>query len=533
MGQRRRKAAHRKAREAEREAVARFRYDQIVEALPVLLTRRARARIVAEISSRVVVWPSGDLKPVPRATAYRWLKLYKEGGLEALRPKLREEKHNKRARLPDDVVERALELFLDVPEAGLTFLIALLEADPKLRLEERGIRISKSTLSRRLAEHEIYQRLLRVLKKEKKRSRYVARHPHDIWHLDAKGPVAVLLVSGEEVEFHVLTVLDDATRDALAWIVVRTPDLRAAVRVFRLAAKRWGLPSVVYLDRAAIFDSHAFREGLADLGAHRVRIQPRNPEANGKIEAYHRSLARWFTKRLKKQKVVDLVHLQQLLDGMVERLYRDHRHRDLGMSPRTALDGRLSPRAVPMQRLDDAFRKKLRKKAHRKTGEVDLGSDKYIVPDDLFGERLLFLIDPEEQAPPLVVHPRNHRKIPLLRAAVRPEDAASPIDRYGDGPLQALYDAWQGKVRPNAEPGFGLPEIFALLGITAGRHVPQSDQEAARIHALWRDIGPLPRKPTERALHDIHHELGEGRALDIYLDALFRRVEAEKRRTKE
>jgi transposase InsO family protein len=526
MGQRQTKAARRKAREA----IARWRYEQIAELLPAMLSRRGRAQIVREMASTPVVWPNGELKPIPRATAYRWCNLYNESGLEALQPRVRKDSGRRQDRLPDDVVERALELWANDPDAGLTFLIAQLRADPNLRLSERGIRVPKSTLQRRLAEHELYLRLSRALTKEKKRTRYVARNPHDIWHLDAKGPVRVKLTSGETLEFHVLTILDDATRDALAWVVVLTPDLAAAVRVFRRAAKQWGLPKMVYVDRASIFDSHPFREGLADLGAHRVRIRPRNPEANGKIEAYHKSLGRWFAKRLKNQAVVDLQHLQQLLDGVIETLYRDHVHRELKTSPRALLAGRGSSRTLPNSRIDDVFRKKLKKKAHRKTGEVDLPGGKYIVPDEtLFGRTLVFLIDPEDEVAPFVVHPDNDKVLVVKRAAVRPEDGES-VERYGHGPLQALYDAWQGKVRPNAEPGFGLPEIFALLTALTGRPVPARDSEAGRIHRMWRALGPLPKRATQRALEEVKKDLGSGRPLEIYLDAFERRVEAEKRR---
>jgi len=530
MARRTKKAALRKKREAEREAVARWRYEQIAEALPAILTCSARAQIVRDLEDKAVIWPNGDLKPIPRATAYRWIHLYGQGGLEALRPRLRKDFGTKRARLPEDIVTRALSLWLDDPEAGLTYLIGLLYADPELRLEARGIRVSKSTLSRRLAEHDLYVRISRSLKKTKKRTRFVARKPHDIWHLDAKGPVPATLTSGKPFEFHVLTVLDSATRDTLAWIVAPTPDLAAAVRVFRRAVKRWGLPCAVYIDRASIFDSHAFREGLADLGAHRIRIRPRNPEANGKIEAYHRSLARWFTKRLPRQRVVDLVHVEQLLTGVIERLYRDHHHREIGMSPRAALAGQVSSRRLSSSRLDDAFRKKLRKKAHRKTGEVDLPGGKYIVPDEtLFGQRLTFLIDPEGAVPPQVVHPLNDKRLVMKRAAVRPEDAEQDVERYADGPLQTLFDAWQGKVRPNAEPGFGLPEVLHLLTTLTGRLVPRDDHEAARVHRLWRTHGPLPKKATELAVENIRRELGQGRALDVYLEAFERHIKVEKR----
>lgn len=523
----------RSAQKQRRDAIAQWRYEQIEEALPALLTRAGRAEVIREIGLLPVVWPSGEVAPVPRATAYRWIALYRSGGLPGLCPKPRKDRGQKKARLPDDVVKRATELWTSDPEMGLPFLIELLMA-------ERGIRIARSTLSRRLAEHEPYVQLSSVLKRERRRRRYVARAPHDIWHLDAKGWFLVRLTSGAPIKVHVLTVLDDATRDALAWLVVLHPDLRAAVRVFRMAAKRWGIPKLQYVDRASIFDSHAFRRGLADLGTHRIRTRARNPEAHGKIEAYHRSLSRWFCKRLPRQRVIDLVHLQQLLDAVIERVYRDHRHRDLQTSPRAALGDRVSSRFLSAQRLDDAFRQKLRKKAHRKTGEVDLPGGKYIVPEELGGQHLVFLIDPEGVAAPLVVHPKTERRLALVRAAVRSEDARvaepEPVERWADGPLQTLYDAWQGKRRPNAEPGFGLPEIFALLTSVAGRHVPKSDAEAARVHRAWQTFGPLAKKPTDRALADIARELGPGRPLETYLDALERRVtrvETTKKRNRE
>jgi len=114
------------------------------------------------------------------------------------------------------------------------------------------------------------------------------------------------------------------------------------------------------------------------------------------------------------------------------------------------------------------------------------------------------------------------------RVAVQPE-AASPKppsdpDRWGNGLLQKLHDQWHGKVRPVAEPGFGLPEIFKLLEEVSGRPVPATDSEAAMIQEAYRSIGPLARRPTEAAFKAIADDLGPKRPLKTYLDALARRV---------
>ncbi|MFH0899867.1 MAG: DDE-type integrase/transposase/recombinase [Pseudomonadota bacterium] len=516
----------RRPEDEKRWRTAKWRYEQIQDALAEH-NHALRSAIVQQLAHTPVVWPTGKSKPISPATSYRWIDAYEElEDLRALLPARREDKGKQRTCLPDDVLQKALELWANDTELTFTMLIALLEADPELGIVEKGIHLNRSTLQRRLAAQPLYSQLRRLGKRTKRRGRFVARKPHAIWHLDVKGPATATCSSGKPLTFHVITVLDDATRAVLGALVVETPDLCAAVRVIRLAIKRWGIPEKLYCDRASIFDSHAFRAGLAMIGCHRICTRPGNAPAHGKIEAYHRTLSLWFYKRLPHQRVVDLVHLQQLLDALLDRVYQNHRHRGLKMSPRLALNDRVSDRQVAPQRLLDAFRKEHWLKSHPTTGEVDIRGVTYLVPDDLRGRRLCFRIDPDPLVEPTVAHPETEDDLPLVRAAIRPEDGnTSPsADRWVSGPLQTLYDAWQGKRRPLAEPGFGLSEIMALLARATGRPVPRSDAEAALVQRVYREVCPLPRQATEAAFVDIVKELGHGRPLLIYLEALKRRV---------
>lgn len=503
--------------------VAFWRYEQIQEALADGLTPEVRGKIIGRLSRTPVLWPSGKSQPVPLATAYRWIRDYRAGGLEALRPKRRSDRGISRAKLPQEVIRQALDQLTEDPTMSFTFLLAL------LRPRFPAVRLCKSTLAERLRAHSDYKRIKRLQQRHKRRTRFVARAPHDIWQTDAKGPVSVVLTSGVTLAFHVLSILDDATRAVLAAIVCLQPDLAAAVRVFRRAAVRYGLPNRLYADRASIFDARAFRMGLAQIGSHRIPTQPRNAPARGKIEAYHRTLVLWFFDRLASQRVVDLVHLQQLLDGVIYSLYQTHRHRGLSQSPAAALAGRVSSRSVPPTQLVEAFICEKTLKAHRKTGEVELAGVTYLVPDELRGQRLVFCLDPAAEVPPYVEHPESKKPLALRRAAVTsadldPLDDAPVVQRWGQGNLQALYDNWQGKCRPVAEPGFGLPELYALLAKAACRHVPQSDAEAALIQRVYRSIGPLPKAASEQALAVIVQQLGTKRPIKTYLDALTQRV---------
>lgn len=501
--------------------IAFWRYEQMQEALSENLHSSVRGQILRQISKTPVRWPSGETRRISLATLYRWLELFGKGGLEALRPRPRRDRGKPRKRLADEVIDEALRLLSEDDGVTYTFLLAV------LRAEYPQHTVTRSTLQRRLAARPEYARVKRARKRSRRRGRFVAKEPHDIWHTDAKGPVTVARSCGVELVFHIISVLDDATRAVLAALVVPSPNLAAAVRVFRMAALRWGLPARLYADRASIFDSKPFRRGLAQLGAHRIETKPRNPEAHGKVEAYHRTLVLWFTDRLGSQVVVDQHHLQQLLDGVIAKLYQPHRHRGLKRSPEQALGGLVSPRSVPPTRLYEAFRQERRLKAHSKTGEIDIAGATYLVADELRGHRLTFLIDPPDEVPPLVVDPQSGNERELRRAAIKPDDVeeredATPTERWGAGALQTLYDSWKGKRRPQAEPGFGLPEIYALLGRVAGRHVPRSDHEAALIQRIYRDTGPFGRAATETAMRTIAGELGRGRPIRTYLDALVR-----------
>ena len=57
-----------------------------------------------------------------------------------------------------------------------------------------------------------------------------------------------------------------------------------------------------------------------------------------------------------------------------------------------------------------------------------------------------------------------------------------------------------------------------------GRPVPRSDREEALVQRAYREIGPVARKAAESSFQAIGRQLGPGRPLQIYIDALRRGV---------
>jgi transposase InsO family protein len=498
-----------------RRRIALWRHSQIEPLLDDDLTRAERRALLLGLVKLPARWPSGAEREISEATLYRWLRAYKRRKLRGLMPRGRRKKRRASQPFPRRALAHAVALLREEPERSLTMLQALLRA-------EKRIEVTRSTLHRHLQSYPGYARLRRLAERgdgRRLRRRFEAKEPHHIWQSDSKGPFLVRFAEGpRKLKVHIFSILDDFSRAPLGYACVLRPDLAAAVGVFRSAARRWGLPRKFYADRASIFDSKAFREGLAVLGVQRIPGRARNAPARGKIEAYHRLLERWFLLELRHQEVQDLEHLTRLLAGLLEGLYMPYRHRGPKKSSRELLGGRISSRRVSADRLSEAFLVRKEKKAHPKTGEVELGGKLFRVAADLAGKKLTFAYDPAEPSVAFV-ELRGGRK--RLKPALEVEPQGKPREeKRGVGRLQVLYDFWQGRKLPQAEAGFGVPELFELFAKQLKRQVPRDEFEARSIQDFYHRHGPLGSAALSRALGKIFLKLGPRRPVGVYLEAL-------------
>ncbi len=511
--------------------LAAWRFEQIAPFIDASLDEQARRAALRERTTTAIEWPGAEqrrrrgqapiYKPIPKSTLYRWLAAYRKEGYLGLLPKGRSDRGKPRHGATAEWIHYAIALLYEQPERSLTQLEVYLA----LQFEEYAL--SRSSLARHLRAHPAYAGIERLRRGEgpKRRARYQADYPHEGWQLDAKGPFAVRLKDGQRLHVHVLSVLDDYSRYVLAACIALAANIAAALRVFETAVARWGLADRFQFDQGSAFESHPFRQGLAQLGIHRNAVKTRTPEWQGKIEAYHRTLSRWFISELRAQEVIDLEHLQQLLEAMLALVYNTHPHRELGTTPEKRLAGRLSERRVSLEVLQRAFFVQTSAKAHPKTAEVSLPNGRFRLPAAQAGQRHRFAYHP--------VHP-----CAVLLSAAGGELALEPFTTKplasvplqspprGSGQLQKLLDRWRGRERPNAEPGFGLPELFGELGKLLGRTLPQSEREAHTVLAFYRRHGPLARAAFLAACARTQSALGEGRPLSAYLADLTRQIQA-------
>lgn len=104
-------------------------------------------------------------------------------------------------------------------------------------------------------------------------------------HLDLIGPMP----SSENFRYCV-TLIDRYTRwpEAIPLVDIQAGTVANAIYCHWIA--RFGIPTIIYTDQGSQFESELFRELTKLLGIKRVRTTSYNPQMNGMIERFHRTL---------------------------------------------------------------------------------------------------------------------------------------------------------------------------------------------------------------------------------------------------
>ena len=175
--------------------------------------------------------------------------------------------------------------------------------------------------------------------------RFCAEQPNERWQADT---THWQLADGTGVE--ILNIIDDHSRlDLLSRARVTTtgPDVLSS---FRVAFRRYGIPTSVLTDNGAVFTGKPRRGGrvaleieLDLLGVRLHHSRPYHPQTCGKVERFHQTQKKWLAAQPFPPTIADL---QRQLDRF-RRYYNTVRpHRALARhTPQQAFDAR--PKARP------------------------------------------------------------------------------------------------------------------------------------------------------------------------------------------
>ena len=413
------------------EEIALHRWAVIAEAASGRLTAAERGALVRQIAARAHTHPDGSARRYSRGTIDRWLRAWRKGGLEALRPSPRADTGVVRAH--PELFAEAAALRLELPGRSAVQIASIL-------FHRHGIRVSERTVRAQLRRAGLAREALAA--EPKAYGRYQAARPNERWISDVLvGPWVPFPKRDGSARARLFLIVDDHSRLLVDGRFFAHENARACQDLLRRAITRRGLPEVFYCDNGAPFSNAWLARTCAVLGVRLVHSQPYSPQGRGKQERLNRYIREAFLAEATHVGIDSLEHLNDLFAAWAEQVCNRRAHAETGQAPIERFEGGGPPRQARPELLREAFRWSVTRRVTR-TATVPLEGNAYAVDPALTGRRVELRYDPEDlssidvwldgkpagAAVPFVTRRHVHRAVPQ---AARPEPIATGVDYLG------------------------------------------------------------------------------------------------------
>lgn len=412
------------------ERVALHRWGVIAEAVNDRLTPAERGAVVRAIAERRHAHPDGTDLSYSRATIDRWLRAWRRGGLEALRPLERSDTGVVRAH--PELFADAAALRLELPSRSAAQIASIL-------FHRHGVAVSERTVRAQLRRAGLHRAALEA--EPKVFGRYEADQPNDRWITDVLvDPWVPFPRVAESVRARLFLIVDDHSRLIVGGRFYIHENTRNGQDLLRRAISHRGLPTVLYADNGAPFNNGWLNRTCAVLGIRLIHSRPYSPEGRGKQERVNRYIRDAFLAEACHHGIESLEELNDRFTAWAEQIANRRVHAETGQRPIDRYNA-ASRRSADPARLAEAFRWSVTRKVTR-TATVPLEGNSYAVDPSLVGRRVELRYDPEDLtrldvylegrpagiAVPFKIHRHVHPAVPQ---AQRPEPAATGIDYLG------------------------------------------------------------------------------------------------------
>ena len=347
----------------------------------------ARLREKAAVDYRI---PGSLRAHVAEETIRGWLRQYRKGGFDALKPRVRRD-HGQSHALPREVSDLLVAIKDEKRDFSVQLVIREALASGKV---PEGLPLAPSTVHRLLSR-------AGLMAKEpgeptsKDHRRFTFEKAGDLWMSDVMHGPAVT-VAGKKRKAYLIAFIDDATRVIPYAAFTLSENTAAFLPVLKEAVLRRGCCRRLFVDNGSAFRSHQLALVCAKLGITLIHARPYHAAAKGKIERWFRTARLQLLPLLQPGDLASLDALNRRLWAWVEGEY----HR----SPHRGLDG-----ATPLDRwaaladevrylgpdLDDLFLNEAKRKVARDR-TVSLGGIVYEVDAALVGEVVTLRHDPSK-----------------------------------------------------------------------------------------------------------------------------------------
>ena len=370
--------------------IALFRYGLVAPLIHDPPPPGHQERRLRQIAAKSYTIPASTRTRVSITTLRRYLKAYREGGFDALRPKSRADKGVPRA-FPPEVVDRAVALREEQPSRTTQTLVDIMARDESLDLDQP---VNVHTLTTHLRQRGKTRRLLR--QKPQTARRFERPRVNDLWQGDAMhGPwLPDPDRPGKKRRTHLFCFIDDHSRLVPHAQFFFDEALPRMERVLKVGILRRGLPKAIYVDNGMVYSSTQFGSACASLGIQRIKASPYSPQAKGKQERFFATLRAQFLPELETSDIATIADLNDALLAWIECIYHRHVHSTTQQTPHDRYAAGLDHvRPADAETLRLAFLWRETRKV-RRNATIALQSNTYQVDPALAGQTVELRFDP-------------------------------------------------------------------------------------------------------------------------------------------
>jgi putative transposase len=367
------------------EKIALHRFSVIAEAANERLSASERGVAVRAAAARRHSHPDGSERRYSRGTIDRWLRSWRSGGLEALKPSPRADTGSVRAH--PELVEEACALRLELPSRSAAQIARIIFA-------RHGVSVAERTVRDQLRRRNLHRAALAG--EGKVFGRYEAASANERWITDVLvGPFVPWPRTDQSVRAKLFLVVDDYSRLLVDGCFYAHENARACQELLRRAILWRGLPATLYADNGAPFKNAWLERTCAVLGVRLIHSKPYSPEGRGKQERLNRFIRDAFIAEATHVGIESLESLNELFRAWAEQVANRRLHAETGERPIERFEACGPRKAADPARLAEAFRWTATRKVDR-TASIELEGNRYSVDPSLVGRRVELRYEPED-----------------------------------------------------------------------------------------------------------------------------------------
>ena len=260
-----------------RDEMALFRYGLIADLVHMQPGERGTYARIKEKAARSYAIPGSRRSRVAAETIRGWLRDWRQGGFESLRPKPRADQGRARA-IPQAVADLLCNIKEETPALSVSLVIGRAQATGQV---QEGVVLAPATVHRLLSRHGLMKRRPED-PTSKDRRHFAFEKANELWMSDVMHAISVTVEGKRRHKTYLIALLDDATRVVPFAAFALSENTAAFLPVMEQAIRRRGIPKRLYVDNGSVFRSHHLALVCAKLGITLIHSRPYVPQGRGK-----------------------------------------------------------------------------------------------------------------------------------------------------------------------------------------------------------------------------------------------------------